>query len=281
MPIKKCLFPAAGYGTRFLPATKAMPKEMLPVMAKPLIQYGVEEAVEAGMEVMAVVTGRGKRAIEDHFDISYELEHQIMGSTKEHLLQEIRELIGRCTFTYTRQIEMRGLGDAILKGEPLIGQEPFGVVLADDLCTREDGEGVLAQMVRIYERFGCSVVAVQEVSREEVGKYGIVAGKQIDEDLMRVETMVEKPDPDEAPSNLAIIGRYILTPDIFRRIEETEPGKGGEIQVTDALMAQAAEGKVIAYRFKGRRFDCGSIDGFVEATNYFYEKERGREKPKA
>ncbi|HFC03956.1 MAG TPA: UTP--glucose-1-phosphate uridylyltransferase GalU [Nitratifractor salsuginis] len=281
MPIKKCLFPAAGYGTRFLPATKAMPKEMLPVMAKPLIQYGVEEAVEAGMEVMAVVTGRGKRAIEDHFDISYELEHQIKGSSKEYLLREIRDLIGRCTFTYTRQIEMRGLGDAILKGEPLIGQEPFGVVLADDLCTREDGEGVLSQMVRIYERFGCSVVAVQEVSREEVGKYGIVAGKQIDEDLMQVETMVEKPDPEEAPSNLAIIGRYILTPDIFRRIEETEPGKGGEIQITDALMAQAAEGKVIAYRFKGRRFDCGSIDGFVEATNYFYEKERGREEPKA
>ncbi len=280
MPIKKCLFPAAGYGTRFLPATKAMPKEMLPVMAKPLIQYGVEEAVEAGMEIMAVVTGRGKRAIEDHFDISYELEHQIKGSSKEYLLREIRDLIGRCTFTYTRQIEMRGLGDAILKGEPLIGQEPFGVVLADDLCTREDGEGVLSQMVRIYERFGCSVVAVQEVSREETGKYGIVAGKQIDEDLMRVETMVEKPDPAEAPSNLAIIGRYILTPDIFRRIEETEPGKGGEIQITDALMAQAAEGKVIAYRFKGRRFDCGSIDGFVEATNYFYEKERGREEPK-
>ncbi len=280
MSIKKCLFPAAGYGTRFLPATKAMPKEMLPVMAKPLIQYGVEEAVEAGMEIMAVVTGRGKRAIEDHFDISYELEHQIKGSSKEYLLREIRDLIGRCTFTYTRQIEMRGLGDAILKGEPLIGQEPFGVVLADDLCTREDGEGVLSQMVRIYERFGCSVVAVQEVSREETGKYGIVAGKQIDEDLMRVETMVEKPDPAEAPSNLAIIGRYILTPDIFRRIEETEPGKGGEIQITDALMAQAAEGKVIAYRFKGRRFDCGSIDGFVEATNYFYEKERGREEPK-
>ncbi len=281
MPIKKCLFPAAGYGTRFLPATKAMPKEMLPVMAKPLIQYGVEEAVEAGMKIMAVVTGRGKRAIEDHFDISYELEHQIKGSSKEYLLREIRELIGRCTFTYTRQIEMRGLGDAILKGEPLIGQEPFGVMLADDLCTREDGEGVLAQMVRIYERFGCSVVAVQEVSREETGKYGIVAGERIDEDLMRVETMVEKPDPEEAPSNLAIIGRYILTPDIFRRIEETKPGKGGEIQITDALMAQAAEGKVIAYRFKGRRFDCGSIDGFVEATNYFYEKERGREEPKA
>ena len=280
MPIKKCLFPAAGYGTRFLPATKAMPKEMLPVMAKPLIQYGVEEAVEAGMEIMAVVTGRGKRAIEDHFDISYELEHQIKGSSKEYLLREIRDLIGRCTFTYTRQIEMKGLGDAILKGEPLIGQEPFGVLLADDLCTREDGEGVLAQMVRIYERFGCSVVAVQEVSREEMDKYGIVAGERIDGDLMRVETMVEKPDLDEAPSNLAIIGRYILTPDIFRRIEETEPGKGGEIQITDALMAQAAEGKVIAYRFKGRRFDCGSIDGFVEATNYFYEKERGREEPK-
>ena len=268
--ITKCLFPAAGYGTRFLPATKAMPKEMLPVMTKPLIQYGVEEAVEAGMNVMSVITGRGKRAIEDHFDISYELEHQIKGTSKEHLLDEIRDLIGQCTFTYTRQIEMKGLGDAIHKGKVLIGNEPFAVILADDLCHNPDGEGVLAQMVKVYEKYRCSIVAVQEVPMEETSKYGVIAGKSIDDDLYMVETMVEKPDPSEAPSNLAIIGRYILTPDIFDLIEETEPGKGGEIQITDALMAQAKKGMVMAYKFRGKRFDCGSIDGFVEATNYFY-----------
>ncbi len=270
--IKKCLFPAAGYGTRFLPATKAMPKEMLPVMAKPLIQYGVEEAVEAGMDIMAIITGRGKRAIEDHFDISYELEHQIKGSSKEYMLKEIRDLINRCTFTYTRQIEMRGLGDAIYKGKVLIGDEPFAVLLADDLCTHDGGDGVLSQMVKVYEKYRCSIVAVQEVPMEHVGKYGVIAGKEIDDGLYMVDTMVEKPEPDEAPSNLAIIGRYILTPDIFGLIEKTEPGKGGEIQITDALMAQAKEGMVMAYKFKGKRFDCGSIDGFVEATNYFYEK---------
>ncbi len=277
MKIKKCLFPAAGYGTRFLPATKAMPKEMLPVMAKPLIQYGVEEAVEAGMDVMAIITGRGKRAIEDHFDISYELENQIKGSAKEHLLADIRALIDRCTFTYTRQIEMKGLGDAIYKGRVLVGNEPFAVVLADDLCTNEEGEGILAQMVRVYEKYRCSIVAVQEVPEDQVHKYGVVAGKQIDDNLFMVDTMVEKPAPEEAPSNLAIIGRYILTPDIFDLIRQTKPGKGGEIQITDALMAQAQKGMVIAYKFKGRRFDCGSIDGFVEATNYFYEQAKKAE----
>ncbi len=272
--IKKCLFPAAGYGTRFLPATKAMPKEMLPVMAKPLIQYGVEEAVEAGMDIMAIITGRGKRAIEDHFDISYELEHQIKGSSKEYMLNEIRDLIGKCTFTYTRQIEMKGLGDAIYKGKVLIGDEPFAVLLADDLCTNEDSDGVLSQMVKVYEKYRCSIVAVQEVAMDQVGKYGVIAGKEIDDGLYMVDRMVEKPDPKDAPSNLAIIGRYILTPDIFGLIEKTEPGKGGEIQITDALMAQAKEGMVMAYKFKGRRFDCGSIEGFVEATNYFYDRSK-------
>jgi UTP--glucose-1-phosphate uridylyltransferase len=270
--ISKCLFPAAGYGTRFLPATKAMPKEMLPILTKPLIQYGVEEAVEAGLLTMAIITGRGKRAIEDHFDISYELEHQIKGTSKEPLLKEIRDLIGRCTFTYTRQIEMRGLGDAILKGRVLIGDEPFAVILADDLCDNPDGDGVLSQMMKLFEKYRCSIVAVQEVPEEEISKYGVISGRQIDEDVYMVDRMVEKPDPEEAPSNMAIIGRYILTPDIFEKIERTEPGKGGEIQITDALMAQAREGMVIAYRFKGRRFDCGSVGGFVEATNYYHRK---------
>jgi len=269
--IKKCLFPAAGYGTRFLPATKAMPKEMLPVLTKPLIQYGVEEALEAGCENMAVVTGRGKRAIEDHFDISYELEHQIKNTKKEHYLTQIRKLINRCTFTYTRQVQMKGLGHAILTGKPLIGDEPFAVILADDLCTCKDNS-VLSQMVKVYEKYGCCVVAIEEVLKEETSKYGVISGYQVDgrADVYRVESMVEKPDPKDAPSNLAIIGRYILTPDIFDIIESTEPGKGGEIQITDALLEMAKQGKVIAYQFKGKRFDCGSVDGFVEATNYFY-----------
>ena len=211
--VQKCLFPAAGYGTRFLPATKAIPKEMLPVLTKPLLQYGVEEAIEAGIETMAIVTGRGKRAIEDHFDRSYELENQINGTSKEILMNDIRTIINNCTFSYTRQVEMKGLGHAILTGD------------------------------------------------------------FIQDDILRVNDMVEKPNPKDAPSNLAIIGRYILTPDIFDIIRDTKPGKGGEIQITDALLEQAKQGKVIAYKFKGKRFDCGSVDGFVEATNYFYNKK--------
>lgn len=268
--IKKCLFPAAGYGTRFLPATKAMPKEMLPIVTKPLIQYAVEEAMEAGLSEIAVVTGRGKRAIEDHFDISYELEHQIAGSDKESLLESTREIMNRCTFSYTRQVEMRGLGHAILTGEPLIGQEPFAVILADDYCVTE-GAGVMTQMVELYKKYQCSVVAIQEVPMDETALYGVIDGELESDNVYRVKDMVEKPSPDKAPSNLAIIGRYILSPDIFDSIRKTPPGKNGEVQITDALQLQAKQGKVIGYRFSGRRFDCGSIDGFIEATNYTYE----------
>ncbi len=270
--INKCLFPAAGYGTRFLPATKATPKEMLPVLTKPLIQYGVEEAVEAGLLTMAIVTGRGKRAIEDHFDRSYELEHQIKGTSKETLMTEIRALINECTFSYTRQLEMKGLGHAILTGETLIGNEPFAVILADDLCTNEN-DSVLQQMIEVYEKYQCSVVAIEEVPMDQTNKYGVIAGNLVDstDDTYRVTDMVEKPDPKDAPTNMAIIGRYILTPDIFDILRETKPGKGGEIQITDALLEQAKQGKVIAYKFKGTRFDCGSVEGFVKATNHFYE----------
>ena len=273
--IKKCLFPAAGYGTRFLPATKATPKEMLPILTKPLIQYGVEEAVAAGINTMAIVSGRGKRAIEDHFDISYELEHQIKGGSKESLLKEIRSLITQCTFSYTRQVEMKGLGHAILTGETLIGNEPFAVVLADDLCYCEEC-GVLKQMTKIYEKYQCSIVAIEEVPLDETHKYGVIAAELIDEtdNIYRVSDMVEKPEPKDAPSNLAIIGRYILTPDIFDILRETKPGKAGEIQITDALLEQAKQGKVLAFKFKGKRFDCGSVDGFVEATNWFYNKSK-------
>ena len=269
--IKKCLFPAAGYGTRFLPATKAIPKEMLPVLTKPLLQYGVEEALEAGIDTMAIVTGRGKRSIEDHFDISYELEHQIKGTAKEHYLTEIRDVITKCTFSYTRQIEMKGLGHAILTGQTLIGDEPFAVILADDLCDN-DGDAVLKQMTALYEKYQCSIVAIEEVPQEDTNKYGVIAGSEIEDGVYRIDTMVEKPDPKDAPSNLAIIGRYILTPDIFEILKSTKPGKGGEIQITDALLTQAKAGKVIAFKFEGKRFDCGSVDGFVEATNYFYNK---------
>ena len=269
--IRKCLFPAAGYGTRFLPATKAMPKEMLPIVNKPLIQYGVEEALSAGLTQIGFVTGRGKRALEDHFDTSYELEHQIAGSSKETLLSGIRGLIEQCSFSYTRQTEMKGLGHAILTGEPLVGDESFAVVLADDFCVHEP-ESVLEQMVALHEIHGCSIVAVEEVPWEKTASYGIVSGEAAGDDLVRVTAMVEKPDPSAAPGNLAVIGRYILTPDIFEILKRIPPGRNGEIQITDALNEQAKAGQVLAYRFKGHRFDCGSIEGFVAATNYIYRQ---------
>ncbi|CAD7287478.1 UTP--glucose-1-phosphate uridylyltransferase [Campylobacter majalis] len=271
--IQTCLFPAAGYGTRFLPATKSLPKEMMPILTKPLVHYGVDEALEANMNNMAFVVGRGKRALEDYFDISYELEHQIAGTSKEPLLNEIREQMRKATFSFTRQNEMKGLGHAILTGKTLVKDEAFGVILADDLCVNENGEGVLAQMMKIYDRYRCSIVAVMEVPKEQTKNYGVVSGRMIEDDLLVVDDMVEKPDPKEAPTNLAIIGRYILTPDIFAILENTKPGKNGEIQITDALKFQANRGMVLAYKFKGMRFDCGCLDGFVEATNYFYNKQ--------
>jgi UTP--glucose-1-phosphate uridylyltransferase len=247
---------------------------MLPVLTKPLLQYGVEEAVEAGMDTMAIVTGRGKRAIEDHFDRSYELEHQIDGTSKENLMTEIRSIVNNYTFSYTRQVEMKGLGHAILTGKTLIGDEPFAVILADDLCDNH-GESVLSQMTKLYEKYpDCCIVAIEEIPKEQTNKYGVISGVEIEESLFKVDNMVEKPEPKDAPSNLAIIGRYILIPEIFDIIETTNPGKGGEIQITDALMTLAKQGKVLAYKFSGKRFDCGSVDGFVEATNYFYNKQQ-------
>ena len=268
--VTKAVIPVAGLGTRVLPASKAIPKEMMPVVSKPLIEYGVEEAIEAGMDGMCIVTGRGKHSIMDHFDKNYELEHQISGTNKEELLYNIRETIEAANFTYIRQREMKGLGHAILTGRELVGDEPFAVVLADDLCVNEQ-QGVLAQMVALYKQFRCSIVAVQEVPEDETHKYGVISGEMIKDDLYRVDDMVEKPEQGTAPSNLAIIGRYILTPDIFELIENTEPGKGGEIQITDALLKQAQAGCVLAYKFKGKRFDCGSVEGYIEATNFCYE----------
>ena len=269
--LNKCLFPVAGYGTRFLPATKSMPKEMLPILDKPLIQYGVEEASAAGLRDIGFVTGRGKRAIEDHFDVSYELEDQVKGTAKERALLGIRDLINECTFSYTRQVEMKGLGHAILCGRSIMGDEPFAVVLADDLCFGEGG-GVLAQMLEIFTQHRTSVVAIEEVPAENTHQYGVIAGDEVSKDLYSVSNMIEKPEPGTAPSNLAIVGRYILTPDIFEILGQTPPDKRGEIQITDALVEQAKQGGVLAYRFKGKRFDCGSLAGYVQATNFCYEK---------
>ena len=268
--ILKCLFPAAGYGTRFLPATKAVPKEMLPILTKPLLQYAVEEALSSGVNNMAIVTGRGKRAIEEHFDHSFELDAQLQGTPKEHYLREIKVVIEKATFTYVRQQKMLGLGHAILTGQPLIGNEPFAVILADDLCCSND-KGVIEQMIEVYNKYKCSIVAIQEIPLNDTNKYGIIAGKLIDNsnDTYLVSNMVEKPSKNSAPSNMAIIGRYILTPDIFDILKNIKPGKGGEIQITDALLEQAKKGKVIAYKFKGTRFDCGSIEGYIRATNHF------------
>ena len=272
--VRKCLFPAGGYGTRFLPATKAVPKEMLPILTKPLLQYGVEEALEAGISNMAIVTGRGKRSIEDHFDNAFELESQLSGTPKEHYLAEIQSVIENSTFTYVRQRQMLGLGHAILTGEPLIGNESFAVILADDLCTN-DSNNVLSQMTEIHNKYQCSVVAIEEVPIDQTNRYGVIAGNLVDgtDNTYRVNDMIEKPEPKDAPTNMAIIGRYILTPDIFDILRATKPGKGDEIQITDALLTQAKQGKVIAYKFKGKRFDCGSVEGYVKATNHFAKQQ--------
>jgi UTP--glucose-1-phosphate uridylyltransferase len=272
--IRKCLFPAAGYGTRFLPATKAMPKEMLPIVSKPLIQYGVEEALEAGMNQIGFIVGRGKRAIADHFDNNYELEHQIKGTSKEKYLDDIRKVMDKCEFVFMRQREMLGLGHAILTGEPMIGNEPFAVVLADDLCAApSDGDHMraLGQLAALYDRYQCSIIAIEEVPPEETGSYGIISGEEIAPGIYQVRDMVEKPKPEDAPTNMAIIGRYVLTPEIFGYLRNTKPGANGEVQITDALKALAQDRQVLAVKFKGRRFDCGSVDGFIEATNYYYE----------
>jgi len=269
--INKCLFPVAGYGTRFLPATKAIPKEMLPILTKPLIQYGVEEAMSAGMATMAMVTSKYKQAIENHFKPHTDIEASIKGTAKESLLNEVNHASKQCDFTYIEQQQMLGLGHAIYTGKPLIGNESFAVILPDDLCTN-DGDSVLTQMTRLYEQHpDCCIVAIEEVPMTDVDKYGVIDGELLDNSTSayRVNSMVEKPNPEEAPTNLAIIGRYILIPEIFEVLENTVPDKNGEIQITDALMTLAKQGKVIAYKFQGIRYDCGGVKGFVEATNVF------------
>ena len=273
--INKCLFPVAGYGTRFLPATKAIPKEMLPILTKPLIQYGVEEAMSAGMDTIAMVTSKYKQAIKNHFEPHTDIEASIKGTAKAYLLDEVNHASGQCEFTYIEQQQMLGLGHAIHTGKPLIGNEPFAVILPDDLCANS-GDSVLTQMTKLYEQYpDCCIVAIEEVPMTQVDKYGVIDGELLNgsNNAYRVNSMVEKPSPKDAPTNLAIIGRYILTPEIFDVLENTAPDKNGEIQITDALMTLAKQGKVIAYKFQGERFDCGSVKGFVVANNAFAKSE--------
>jgi UTP--glucose-1-phosphate uridylyltransferase len=266
--IRKAVFPVAGLGTRFLPATKAAPKEMLPVVDKPLIQYAVEEAYAAGVRHMIFVTGRSKRAIEDHFDTAYELENELESANKEALLALVRSVQpDDMVCAYVRQNRMLGLGHAVLCAEPLVGNEPFAVLLADDLMIgKANGPSVLSQMATAFRQQGRSILAVQEVPLEQTRRYGIVAGEPAGKQLIRVEQIVEKPAPEQAPSRMGVAGRYILTPGIFDEIRNQPTGVGGEIQLTDAIARLMAREAVYAFQYEGKRYDCGSKEGFLEAT---------------
>lgn len=272
MKIKKAVFPVAGLGTRFIPATKAMAKEMLPVVDKPIIQYAVEEAFNAGIEHIVFVTGRGKKALEDHFDRSFEIEHSLEAKGKDDLLKQIQELVPKTgTIIYTRQNQPLGLGHAIWCARDIVGDEPFAVLLADDLI--QTGKPVLAEMVKKFDRLRASMAAVMEVEKEQTDKYGILDAEQVEEDIVRINDMVEKPKPEEAPSNLAIIGRYILTPKIFEYLGEGKKGAGGEIQLTDAMKVLLKEQPIFGYKFDGTRFDCGDKVGF-QMANLAFSLER-------
>jgi UTP--glucose-1-phosphate uridylyltransferase len=262
--VKKAVFPAAGLGTRFLPATKASPKEMLPLVDKPLIQYGVEEAVDSGIDEVVIVTGRGKRAIEDHFDVSYELEHELKQKEKFKLLEEVERISNLVQFSYIRQRMAMGLGHAVLTAEKLVDGEPFVVILSDDIISSE--VPVTKQMLDVYYKYGDPVIAICEVDGKDVSSYGVIDGEEVEDGVYRIRDMVEKPPVGKAPSNLAIIGRYVLTPDIFDELRQTEPGSGGEIQLTDALRRLAAKRPVYGYKFKGTRYDAGDKIGFLKAT---------------
>ncbi|MDF3836592.1 UTP--glucose-1-phosphate uridylyltransferase GalU [Cupriavidus basilensis] len=266
--VTKAVFPVAGLGTRFLPATKASPKEMLPVVDKPLIQYAVEEAMAAGITEMIFVTGRSKRAIEDHFDKAYELEAELEAKNKQALLSLVRSIKpSHVECFYVRQPEALGLGHAVLCAEKLVGDAPFAVMLADDLL---DGvPPVMKQMVDMYGHYHCSVLGVEEIAPEQSRSYGVVAGREWDEGVIKVSDIVEKPAPENAPSNLGVVGRYILTPRIFDHIRNLKPGAGGEFQLTDAIQSLLSQEQVLAYRYNGVRYDCGSKLGYLKATVEF------------
>ena len=264
--IRKTVFPVAGMGTRFLPATKASPKEMLPIVDKPLIQYAAEEAKNAGIDTLVFITGRNKRSIEDHFDKAYELETELEHKRKDRLLGCVQNILSSDTHcVYLRQAEAKGLGHAVLCAQPVVGNEAFSVILADDLI-RDGEDGVTAQMARVYEEHQCSVICVEKIPEDETDKYGIVEVEDSSAKISRITSIVEKPSPEEAPSNLAVVGRYILTPRIFELLAETGQGAGGEIQLTDAIAELLKHEPVVAYQFDGKRYDCGSKLGYLQAT---------------
>ena len=270
MKVRKAVFPAAGLGTRFLPATKAQPKEMLPLVDKPLIQYVIEEAMASGIRNITIVTGRGKNAIEDHFDVSYELENVLRERGKLELLAEVQAVSNMVDVSYVRQKQALGLGHAIMMARDVVGSEPFAVMLGDDIIASPIP--CLAQMTNVFEKLQSSIIATSRVPAEDVSKFGIIRGQQLDNfggRVYRIEDVVEKPTLEEAPSNLAIIGRYILTPEIFGALEKTEPGRGGEIQITDAIRVLLEQQPVYAYMFEGTRYDAGDKLGFLKATVEF------------
>ncbi|HVQ54873.1 MAG TPA: UTP--glucose-1-phosphate uridylyltransferase GalU [Thermoanaerobaculia bacterium] len=270
--IRVAVFPAAGLGTRFLPATKAQPKEMLPLVDRPLIQYVVEEARDAGIERIVIVTGRGKNAIEDHFDTSFELEQMLAEKGKEALLDEVRKISELIPLSYVRQKQALGLGHAVLQARDLVGDQPFAVLLGDDIVDAD--EPCIGQMMKLYERRGNPVIALQEVPRAETRQYGIVAGEKVEDRVVKITDMVEKPSPDKAPSNLAIIGRYLLPPEIFQILDETRSDVGGEIQLTSALKTLLSRRPIDGYLFEGKRYDAGDKLGFLKATVEFALKRK-------
>ncbi len=264
MKITKAVIPAAGLGTRFLPATKAVPKEMLPIVDTPTLQYIIEEAAKSGIEDILIITGRGKRAIEDHFDKSYELENELERAGKTDYIENLKYISSLANIHYVRQKQALGLGHAIHCAKSFVGDSPFAVLLGDDIVRSETP--CLKQMMDVYEKYGSTILGVQEVAHTEVSKYGIVNAIPVEKDIYRVEGMVEKPKPEEAPSNIAVLGRYIITPEIFKLLESTKPGAGGEIQLTDALCVLAQKEPVYCYNFEGKRYDVGSKIGFLQAT---------------
>lgn len=276
MKIRKAVIPAAGLGTRFLPATKAQPKEMLPIVDKPTIQFIIEEAIASGIEDILIVTGRGKRAIEDHFDKSYELEDILRGKNEEDLLELVQDISNMANLNYVRQKEPRGLGHAIYCARSFIDNEPFAVMLGDDIVDSEIP--CLKQLIDVYQKYNTTILGVQHVPEQDVSKYGIVKALQLEDRVFEVSDLVEKPDRDKAPSNIAILGRYIISPEIFDHLENAVPGKGGEIQLTDALKKLLASGSMYAYDFVGKRYDVGNKLGFLEATvEYALKRDELRE----
>jgi len=267
MKLRKAIIPAAGLGTRFLPATKAQPKEMLPIVDKPTLQYIIEEAVQSGIEEILIITGRNKKSIEDHFDRSVELELELEVKGKHELLRDVRKISDMVNIHYIRQKEPKGLGHAIYCARSFIGNEPFAVMLGDDIVEGE--EPCLYQMIQMYNQYKVSILGVQDIPQEDVERYGIIKGNLVEDSIYKVKDLIEKPSIKEAPSNIAIIGRYIITPEIFEILEHTKPGKGGEIQLTDALKELAQKEAMYAYSFKGRRYDVGDKQGFLEATVEF------------